>query len=189
MDDLPKFTYSAVNGRVNYKIPQCKSQEWWGIVGNTLRNGLAHWLCCRLHRSGYAGTGSVYVNCLIRIVSMQIVWYEFNWIGQNGYFHVSPWGNSASDQERLSRLHQDPVKIPVRLRQGNQDPVEVLGQSRPSQATRASVKKHLMACVKWVCPAGCPWGRIAVVFISSEVWHDMFILKPVRRTIVHVQMQ
>jgi hypothetical protein len=27
MDDWPKFTYSAVNGRVNYKIPQRKSQE------------------------------------------------------------------------------------------------------------------------------------------------------------------
>jgi hypothetical protein len=49
---------------------------------------------------------------------------------------------------RLRRLHQDPVKIPVRLRRGNQDPVEVLGQSRPSRSTRASVKKHLMACVK-----------------------------------------
>ena len=104
------------------------------------------------------------------------------------------WGcyiktHSASDQERLRRLHQDPVKIPVRLRWGNQDPVEVLGQSRPSQATRASVKKHLMACVKWVCPAGCPWGRTAVVLISSEVWHDMFIFRSVRRTIVHVPMQ
>lgn len=43
---------------------------------------------------------------------------------------------------------EDPVKIPVRLRRGNQDPVEVLGQSRPSRSTRASVKKHLMACVK-----------------------------------------
>ena len=183
------------------------AQKWTRTL--TMLSTPQEWICrhrkcvCKLF-----DTNCVYANCLIRIV-----WYEFNWIDQNGYFHVSPWGtsasdqerlrrlhldpecvchaweDSASDQERLRRLHQDPVKIPVRLRRGNQDPVEVLGQSRPSQATRASVKKHLMACVKWVCPAGCPWGRTAVVFISSEVWHDMFILKPVRRTIIHVPMQ
>ena len=123
-------------------------------------------------------------------VSMQIVWYEFIELTKTviSMSHREAI-KSASDQDRLRRLHQDPVKIPVRLRRGNQDPVKVLGKSRPSRSTRASVKKHLMACVKWVCPAGCPWGRIAVVFISSEVWHDMFILKPVRRTIVHMPMQ
>ena len=121
------------------------AQKWTRTL--TMLSTRQEWICrhrkcvCKLF-----DTNCVYANCLIRIV-----WYEFNWIDQNGYFHVSPWGTSASDQERLRRLHLDPECVchawedsasdQERLRRLHQDPECVwpgkveAATSRPSQDT------------------------------------------------------
>jgi hypothetical protein len=93
--------------------------------------------CCQAHRSVYAGTGSVYANWLIRIVSMQLfdttLLIRIHWTDQNGCEEINSasdqwsWGGYIETQSRYQWGWDRAIKTQSRY-SGNQDPVEVLGQ-------------------------------------------------------------
>ena len=110
-------------------IPHCKSQEWWGILGNTLRYGLEHLSmlsspqeCMCRHRK-----------CLCKLFDTNLL----NWpkrlfpcltVRQSRVrLTRTGWGGYIKTQSRYQWGWDGAIKTQSRY-SGNQDPVEVLGQ-------------------------------------------------------------